>query len=160
MVGRGRHIARGVTLVEVMALLIVVAIAVPPLAALSAQSSRALAEERRYFHSAWLATAVLEQIRADALSEDAAMSLEAMSDAAYLSAPATGLRDRLSETVSAYEDEGLSYEVTFDDVRDATGAAIGAGERSATRLVTVEVLYASQDGREIRAPFSTVVGAP
>lgn len=161
MVDRARYLGgRGVTLVEVLALLIIVAIAVPPLAALSASSSRALAQERRYFHSAWLATAVLEQISADGLSGQPGMTLEAMGDAAYLTTPGTGLRDRLVGVASAYENEGMTYEVTFGPLRDASGAAVAAESRAATRVVTVEIVYMSHDGREVRAPFTTVVGAP
>ncbi len=151
---------RGVTLVEIMALVIVVAVAVPPIAALSSSSSRALVEERRSFHTAWLATAVLEQIIADASSGDESMSLEAMGDPAYLDAGDGGLRARLATVTDAYEDQGMTYEVSFGLVRDAEGNAIDADDRAATRLVTVEVLYTNGLGRAVRAPFSTVVGAP
>jgi len=151
---------RGVTLVEIMALLIVVAVAVPPIAALSASSSRALVEERRSFHTAWLATAVLEQIIADASSGEEPMSLDAMGDQAYLDDGATGLRARLASITDSYENDGMTYEVTFGLVRDAEGNAIDADDRAATRVVTVEILYTNELGRAVRAPFTTVVGAP
>ncbi len=155
--GLGR---RGVTLVEVMALVIVVAIAVPPIAAISVSSSRALVEERRTFHTAWLASAVLEQIVADAGTGDEGLDLEAMGDAAYLDNGTSGLRVRMDSVATDLLAGGLAYEVVFGLPRDATGALIDVNDSAATRLVTVTVSYTNELGRGVDATFSTVVGQP
>jgi len=143
----------GVTLVETMALIIVATIAIPPLASLAVSSSRAVVDERRMFQTAWLATAVTEQIVADAASGEDAMTLEAMGDAAY----AADLRARLATLSSAYEDVGVTYSIAFGTPVDAEGNAVDADDPTATRLVTVEARYVNELGREVVAPFVSVV---
>ncbi len=142
-----------------MALIIVAAIAVPPIVALSTSGSRAIADDRRSFHAAWFATAVLEQIIADAGTQDGEMDLAAMDAPGYLDDPGAGLRARLEDLVSEYESRGMAYEVTIGPALDAAGSPVDASDRAATRLVTVEIVYTNELGRDVRAPLSTVVGA-
>lgn len=151
---------RGVTLMETLALVIVTAIAVPPLVSVATSGSRAVMDERSAVRAGWLASAVIEQVIADAGSGLASRGIVAMGDPAYLEGPSEGLRARLVSVASVYADRGISYEVTISAPVDATGAGVDASQQTATRLVTVEVVYTDESGTTRRAPVRTVVGHP
>jgi len=146
--------------VEALALVIVTAIAVPPLVRVATAGSAAVADDRSAVRAAWLASAVVEQVVADAASGEPGLGLEAMGDAAYLDDPADGLYARLQPTSAVYAARGMTCEVTIGPAVDASGAAVDAADPEATRLVTVEVIYTDARGVERRAPVRTVAGRP
>lgn len=140
---RRRRIRRGVTLVEALALIVVLGIAAPPLATLASQGLRRTADQQRQVQSVWLCAAVIEHLRADAASGEPGRDFVAMGDAAYLDDPITGLYQRLSHLRPA---TGGNFVVEIGAAEDASGAATDATDAAAVRLVTVRSSYRGERG--------------
>ena len=87
---------RAFSLLEAVAVTLVLALAVPPLAVWLVSATDDRADTVSTAQATILASAVLETVMADAASTDPTLNVASLNDsAAYLNAPGTGLRARL-----------------------------------------------------------------
>jgi type II secretory pathway pseudopilin PulG len=138
---------RAFSLIEAIAAIVVLSIAVPSTMAVLVDSSRANADAVNTTRASALASLVLEQVLADASSESPALGFAAFADAnAYLTTATTGLNDRIAASVAPYQAVGMTYLVTIGDLADNTGAVTGNPALDLFRLVTVTVTFPTSRG--------------
>ena len=142
---------RAATLIETLALVIVIAVATPPLVASATAGSRAAADSRARAQALALASAALETVIADAASGRPELGLEAMGEPEYLSDPESGLFARLERVSEAAEAAGVRVTVTIASPVDARGEDVDASDAEALRLVTATASHPSSLGEIGRA---------
>lgn len=158
MNGHARNLRRAFSLIEAAAVIVIVALIVPPVATMLTSSAGTRAEHVSLARAAMLGDAVLETIVADAASGEPTLGFDALADAdEYLNGSGTGLRDRLSATAELYEAYGLSYGVTIGPLADASGQVTGDPDQDRYRLVTVTVTHPSREGAG-EVSFAAVLG--
>lgn len=158
MTERAIKLRRAFSLIEAAAVIVIVALIVPPVATMLTNSAGTRAEHVSLARASMLGDAVLETIVADAASDEPTLGFGAFADAdAYLNASGTGLRDRLSATAELYAQYGLGYVVTIGPLADASGQVTGDAGEDRYRLVTVIVTHPSQAGSG-EVSFAVVLG--
>lgn len=137
---RRRH--RGFTLLETVAAVIVLAVAVPATMGALTDAADARRDGATALRAATLARAALEHVLADVHSGAPGLGFDALSDsAAYVDAPVTGLMARLAPTLEAYEAFAMGCEVRVSGLVDYSGAATGSPASDVCRDVTVVVTF-------------------
>ncbi|MEM1331462.1 MAG: prepilin-type N-terminal cleavage/methylation domain-containing protein [Planctomycetota bacterium] len=143
---------RGFSLIEAVAVVVVVAIAVPPaLHALGGTTDariNALTTDR----ASCLAVAVLERITADIYAgEDAGLGYAALADAeSYLNDEIDGLFARMGWLMEPYHDAGLTVSVDIGEAQSEDGTVSGDPAQDVFRTLTVRVGFEAANGsREI-----------
>jgi len=151
-----RH--RGLTLIEAVAAVAILAIAVPPSVAMLADAAQVRAASASAERAMWLAGAVLETVAADNASAHDDFGFDAFDDAAaYLNDPTTGLHARLDEIASWAADAGMSYTVTIGPLVGPSGVPTGDAAADVFRPVTVEATWTGARGVRTLA-LSRLVG--
>lgn len=163
MVRRPRH-ARGFTLVEAIAAMVVIAIAAPTSLVFLHDAARARADAARATRAAWLAQCILDESAADAASPNAAIGFDAMSNE---SAYERGLRARLEQSFGdPNEAFGLEWSISIDPV---VVTPISDGHRAVVqpdladpdfRRIEVVVQWSNSLGRPQRLVAHAVVTKP
>lgn len=146
---------RGTSLIEAVAVVLVLAICVPPTIAWMMSGAQRRDDAVRIIRATTLAQAVMEQVLCDASNTDVGAA-----PAAYLDTAVTGLRARLSSVASIYTGAGFSYDVAFGPLSDASLTVTGAPAADLYRTVTVTVSYTSARGAAVSIPVSGVVAKP
>lgn len=146
---------RGTSLIEAVAVVLVLAICVPPTITWMMSSAERRDDAVRIIRATTLAQAVMEQVLCDASTTDVGAA-----PAAYLDTATTGLRARLAGAASLYTDAGYAYDVAFGPLSDAALAVTGAPAADLYRTVTVTVSYTSARGAAVSIPVSGVVAKP
>jgi len=142
-----RRLRRAFTLVESLAVIVVLSIAVPPAVSMMTDSAKAQSDSITLTRATWFATGILEHVMADASSDDAGLGFAAFADSdAYLNTPDTGLADRISAMSAHYASLGLTYSVTIGPLCDATGAVTGDADEDVFRQITAGVSWTSMRG--------------
>lgn len=150
--------SRGVTLVEAVIVVLVLAIAVPASMSMISEGNESRRQSADVARAITLASGVLEQIMADSISADASLGFDALSDsAAYLSTTTTGLYDRLDPLTSVYTDAGMAYAVTIGALSDSSGTATGDSNQDLFREITVTVTFDDPDGNTLSLPVSVIL---
>lgn len=145
---------RGATLIEVVVIIAVLALAIPPALDLLDSSAASRADSINTTRAALLATTVMEQVLADVHSSDPALGFDALSDeAAYVA----GLRTRLTSVTSGYAALRMSYQVDVGPLAQADGTVSGSPELDVFRSITVTARYPGATGGSIALPVSAVV---
>lgn len=138
---------RGFSLLETLAVMVVLAIAVPPASMMLADAGRARRDAVMMARATWLATGVLEHVLADVNSPAAGLGFDALDDSAtYLDDATTGLYARLDSMMSFYDALGLSATVTIGPLADASGAVTGDADQDLFRTITVNVSWTDSKG--------------
>jgi len=151
---------RGFTLIEVVTMVLVLAIAVPPTLEIMMSSSASRANLINTSRATMLASNVLEGVLADVASDDDDLGFDALADAsAYLSTPTTGLYSRMSSVTDLYDSLGLTYVVTISGLIGPEGSVSGIESENIFRTVTVRVSYPSADGAAYILPVSLMVSS-
>jgi len=150
---------RGFTLIEAVVVVVLLGIAIPPTLMLMEDAAADRADEVNIARATTFATGVLEQVIADAYSRDALLGFAALSDpGTYLSAPGSGLNDRIADIRDGYEPLGFSYAVSIGGLVGPEGVATGDAESDVFRLVTVTVTAPSAREGSVDLSVSTMVG--
>lgn len=145
---------RGTTLIEAVIVVVVLALAVPPVLSFASRAADTRAEAITITRANMLATIVMEQILSDSVTVDVGGS------ATYVEQASTGLRARLSVQTSLYTSAGLEYAVTFSQpVGPALSTSAVSGENT-FRTVSVVVTYRNLAGESRTLTLTGVVCRP
>ena len=151
---------RGFTLIEVVTIVIVLAIAVPPTLEILMSNSASRANTINTARATMLASNVLEGIMADVASSEDTLGFDALADAnAYLNTPATGFYARMSTPTQSLTNYGLSYIVEISELVSSDGTVSAEANDNVFRTVTVRVGYPSADGVDYELPVSIMVSS-
>lgn len=149
---------RGFSLIEIVIVIVVLAVAVPPSLLMVDDVTRARADSVSTVRATALATGVLEQILADVYGGDPLLGFDALADSnSYLQTPTTGLAARISSMTGLYTTFGVGYSVQIGDLVDSSGAVSGDPANDVFRRVTVTATYQSLHGGTIDLPIGVMV---
>lgn len=138
---------RAFTLVESLAVVVVLSVAIPPAVSMMVDSARAQADSVKQTRATWYATAVLEHVIADVNSDDAGLGFDALADSnAYLTTPKTGLDDRILGISAYYNGLGLTHTVQIGALSDANGVVTGDAGQDIFRTITVGITWTTLKG--------------
>lgn len=152
---------RATTLIEAVVVVMVVALAVPPMLTVVNSTADSRAEAVTISVATTLAQGVMERVLADVYAGEEAPGFEALADAdAYLNAPVTGLYERLEWLAEPYEDRGITYSVEIGSPIGPEGLATGDASRDVYRQVEVVVEVPGATGRFDLRIASFVGGTP
>ncbi|XVJ58127.1 MAG: hypothetical protein HEQ23_01505 [Tepidisphaera sp.] len=152
---RPSRLRRGVTLIEAVAVVLVLAISVPPTVMGMVESVNRRADAIQLIRVTTLASSVLNQIQSDSLTADIGSDVPA-----YLDDATTGLRSRLSPVSSVLVVGGISYDVQISGKVSSSLTASGTASLDVFRTVTVTITYVDAWGVTRSVPFTTVIAAP
>ncbi len=146
---------RGVTIIEAVVAILVLAIAVPIATAMLTRATTARVDAADATRGVQLASTVMEQLLADVASPDAALGMAALeAPEAYVD----GLRDRLAGVTSFADPHGIAWDVQIGPLVDAAGASTGDPRRDLYRSVTVTAAWTGADGAPRTLSLAAVVG--
>lgn len=149
---------RGFTLVEVVMVVVLLAIVVPPTLGWMSDTAATRADAVNITRATMLATIVLETVTADVSSPAPGFGFAALADGdTYLDAPTTGLHARVAAWTAPYEALGMSYVIKFSNLVGPSGAATGNAATDVFRVVMVQVSTPSASGSTMTMQFSTMV---
>ena len=151
------RVRRAFSLFEALAVIIVVAIAVPPIAAIASSRAMAVSDATRRHAAMLLAAGVMESILADSESTSTDLGFEGFARADYLTAPVIGLRPRLTEMAEPAGALGVSYDVAIGSCVDADGSPASDDAPGALRLITATASWTNAQGDPESLPLSTLV---
>ncbi len=147
-----RSMCRAVTLIEAMIVVVVLALAIPPILAMTTDVVDARVESVRISEATALAQGIAEHVLADAHATGDAtgepVGMGAMADAAaYMEHPTTGLRARLAWMAEPYETRGITWSVEIGELCNSDGEATGSSDADLYRRVRVLVSFVGSRGR-------------
>lgn len=124
---RTRRITRGgFTLAESIVAIIVISLMVPPAVAMLRDASTVHAVSLNNVRAVTLASAVLEQVLADASSPSTNLGMSAFaSPSTYLNTAGTGLVSRMSGVSSLYSGMGFAWSLNIGGLVNSAGASTG-----------------------------------
>ncbi|MCW5777682.1 MAG: hypothetical protein KIS87_14695 [Phycisphaeraceae bacterium] len=151
-------IRRGTSLIEVVVVVVVLGIAVPPSVVVVQEAMLVRTDAVQITRATALAQSLVEHVLADAYSDAPGLGYSALADTnAWLNTPSTGLRARAADTTSLYENLGFSYTIDVTPPHAASGAATGDPGLDLFRTVTVTVTWTRATGGTQSLPISVVV---
>lgn len=143
------------TLIEVVIVVVVLAISVPPTLNLMDSASAGRVDSINTTRATYLETIVIESIFADMTSPDPGLGFAALADdAAYLNTPISGLYDRLEPITEPFTNVGLTYTVIISELVASDGIVSGVVSDNIFRTVTVQVSFKSASGAQFAMPVS------
>lgn len=148
---------RAFSLVEALAVVIMVAVAVPPMASVAWSHARASGDAARRHAAVHLAVGVLETIIADGESAAPDLGFSGFARIDYLDAPINGLRTRLDDMTEPATSKGITYEIEISEPFDSAGDPALPTEALAMRLITVTASWRNTDGRASTFQLQTAV---
>lgn len=144
---------RAFSLLEVVAVVIALAFAVPTMLAWFQDSTSSQIDAVNINRASTLATAVMENVIADIASTQPNQGFTALADrTAYLDTASTGLRARLASITSPYASMGFSWDITIGSLTDYRGTVTGSSRLDVFRQVTVTVTFPSARGGTLTLP--------
>ncbi len=147
---------RAFSLIEALAVIVVLGIAIPPASMLLVDAGGARRDAVMTARATWLATGVLEHVLADVNSAEPNRGFAALADSAlYLDDPTDGLLARLAVTIAFYQGLGLDAAVAISGLVAADGTATGDVYQDLFRRVSVTVSWTDSAGQA----RSLVIGA-
>lgn len=149
---------RGVSLIETIIVIVVLAVSVPSAVAWLDEAAARRADAVNAVRATAMAQCVTEHVLADCSSTSSGLGFAALANsAAYLNTPTTGLRDRLASQTAALEAMGFSYTVGISALHDSAGVVNADASQNLFRTVTVTVTYASAGGQNVQVAVATRV---
>lgn len=154
-----RRLRRGSTLIEAVAVVVVLALAVPPVLGWMDRASREQADAIAAARGTLLAQSVLEQVLADCAATGE-ISFDSLGEPDYLTRAVGGLRPRLDPIAQTFASAGVEYDVVIGPLVAASGATTGQPERDIFRRVTVTATAPSATGPSLAISIEAMVCAP
>lgn len=152
---------RGVSLLEAVAVVVILAVAVPPTIMWLDESTSHRADAMNTTRAGMFATIVMENILADSASTASDLGFAAFANSnQYLNTATTGLRDRISPSTSFYEAMGMTYAVTIGVLVGPNGTTTGSTSTDIFRIITVSVTFNSAVSGTQTLSISSFVTAP
>ncbi|MCB9847839.1 MAG: type II secretion system protein [Phycisphaeraceae bacterium] len=153
MIHRGVHAdtsprRRAFSLVESLAVIVVLAIAIPPAVSMMVDGARTQADSVALTRATWYATSLLECVMADVNSDAPGLGFDALADAdAYQTTPTTGFDDRNGVVIGHYAKYGLSHDLVIGELSNAAGVVTGDSDQDVFRTVTAQVTWTNRLGQ-------------
>ncbi len=161
MRGRVGARGRGFTLIEAVAVVVVLALVVPPSLMWMDDAAARRADAVATMRATTLATAVAETVLADSVAQTPGLGFSAFANpVTYLDTPVSGLRARLGTVASMYESMGMVYAVEVGALVDGTGTVNVDVASNIFRVVTVRVTYPSAEGPSLQVTVPFMVASP
>lgn len=149
---------RAVTLIEATIVVVVLALAVPPMLSVTSDVVDAQTESVQIASATCLAQGIAEHVLADVQSGDGAPGLAALADIdTYLDHPATGLRARLAWLDEPYRARNMSWEIEIGPLMDASGDESGDPASDIYRRVEIVVSFSGSRG-QMSVSLGLIVG--
>ena len=147
------------TLLECVAVILALAIAIPATLSWVDDSASNRANAINAARATMLGTAVMEHILADVASTTPGQGAAALaSPSIYLDTPSLGLVARMSSLTSYYTTLGITYTVTIGNLTEFDGVSRGANG-DVFRLITVTATFPAARGGTLSLPISSRVAA-
>lgn len=139
-------------------MIVVLSITVPITVAMLHGQADSATDAVQFARAGALATAVCEQIIADASSTADNINFWSFDDElVYLDTPTTGLRDRLDSVTALYEEQGFDYELDIGPRVDSDLAPSMNDAENVFRVITVRVRVPLVSRTSIEMPTTLVV---
>ena len=149
---------RAFSLLEVVAVVLILAIAVPPTVAVLQQRTTDRVNAVNTARATVLAQGVLENVLADAQSAATGQGYAAFANTnTYLNTAVTGLRARLTNLTQPYQNLGMTWDVSFSVPVSSTGTATGNSAQDLFRISTVSVQAPDASGGTLTVSISCLV---
>ena len=142
---------------EAMAVIVLVAIAVPPMAAIARSHAHAAGDAARRHTAVHLAAGVVEAILADVESTDPRLGFPGLARTDYVESQVDGLRLRLGSMLEPATALSIDFDVVFSDAFSNTGDPAGPTEPLAMRIVTVTTTWHAMSGQPASCELQTAV---
>lgn len=140
------HDRRGYTLIELVAVIVVLAIAVPSTMGMLTGASMARINAVRHERASWAASAIIEQVYADTASAADGMGFELLADDTYATDDPGGVLDRLAPVLEPLLNDGYASSLRIGPLADASGTVTGVLDQDIYRTVTAAVTYLDAQG--------------
>ena len=151
------HPRRAFSLLECVAVVAVLAVAVPVTLSFMDESASNRADAVNAARATVLGSAVMEHVLADVQSATGTQGFTSLANSsAYLSTATTGLYDRMLPVSAPYTTAGLTYAVTIGSLESFNGTVTG-GAADVFRSVTVTVTYPSARGGNLSVSLTSRV---
>lgn len=135
---------RGVTIIEAVLIVVVLALAIPPMLGWLNQAADDRVDAVNTARATVLASSVLETVLADVAGAAPGLGFAALANAsAYTDTPTTGLRARLAGVTQPYQALGMSFSLSVGPLVSSSGSAAGVADQDVFRLVQVTVTFPS-----------------
>lgn len=149
---------RAFTLIEVVIVVLVLALAVPPTLMFMNESVSRNADAVNVMRATTMATCIMETILADVASTDPSLGYAALANSStYLDTPFTGMNARLSTLLTPYTDVGMSYTVTIGAEVNSAGVVSATPAENVFRIITVAVEFPSAQQASSSVTLSAMV---
>lgn len=158
---RSSRVARAFSLIEAVAVVVVLSLVVPPSLMWMDDAAARRADAVATLRATTFATAVVETVMADAVSDAPGLGFAALANASvYLDTPTVGLRSRLTPISGLYEPMGMTYAVDVGPLVDGTGSVNADPALNIFRVITVSVEYPSAEGPALTVTVPFMVASP
>jgi prepilin-type N-terminal cleavage/methylation domain-containing protein len=152
---RGANLRRAFTMIEVITVVVIIALTVPPAVMFLDASSRRREDSVQAQRAATLAQGLMELMLADVASGAPTLGFAALSD---MTTYRTSFGPRAAMLTNHYEDLGFSYALEAGPLVSSTGTATGDVQRDIFRVISVVVTAPRASGAPINIRFSALVG--
>lgn len=151
---RTRKARHAFSLLEVVAVIVALAFAVPTMLMWFNDSATSQIDAVNINRASTLGSAVMENVIADVASTASGQGFAALANrTVYLDTATTGLRARLANTTAPYASLGFSWDVTIGSLTNYQGNVTGNNRLDVFRLVTVTVTFPSARGGTLSLPI-------
>ena len=127
-------------------MIVLVAIAVPPMAAIARSHAHAAGDAARRHTAVHLAAGVVEAILADAESTDPRLGFPGLARPDYVESEVDGLRMRLGSMLEPAAAMSIDFDVALSEPFSNSGDPAGSADPLAMRIVTVTATWQAMSG--------------
>lgn len=152
---------RGFSIIELIAVILVLAIMVPTTLSMVADASRTRLSTARATTAATFAASIAEHIIADTHSNDPTIAFPALADSdTYLNAPDTGLNHRLAWLIEHHANLGYTHTITIGPLISADTTITNDPALDIYRRITVAITWSHPTDGPQSFDLPLIVGDP